>query len=125
MQQSRREEVARYILFRKHTVRNIAEACQVSLKSVYNVRAKLRNGESLNPKKGAGRKWKLDSSNRISLEKKLKNHPRISLRALKSQFKVEKGIDISHESIRKTAKKIGYSKKTAIRGPWISQANEI
>ena len=49
----------------------------------------------------------------------------MSLRTLKSQFKLGKGIDVSYEAIRRTAKKIGYSKKTSIRGPAITEANEI
>ena len=125
MQQSKRNEVAKYLSDRNKSIKCIANQCQVSLKSVYNVRTKLQKGENLVHKKGAGRKWKLDKPSHISLGMKLKNQPRVSLRTLKSQFKLEKGINVSHEAIRRTAKKIGYSKKTSIRGPAITEANEI
>ena len=91
MQQIKREEVSEYLVANKHSIKQISVRCGVSLKSVCNVRAKLQCGEKLDHKKGAGRPMKLTESDRISLGIKLRNQPRISLRTLKSQFKLERG----------------------------------
>ena len=125
MQRIQRENIAKDLLTKVHSCKQIAERCNVSLKTVYNVRTKLKNGDSMKHKKGGGRKQKLHRNERIRLVFRMKKQPRTSLRTLKSQLKLERGLDVSHETIRRTAKKLGYSKKVAIRGSGITPANEI
>ena len=39
-------------------------------------------------------------------------------------FKMKRGVNVSHEAVRRTLTKMGYSKKTAVRVPNITEAHE-
>ena len=62
----------------------------------------------------------MSKNNKISLSFKLRNNPRISVRSLASEFQTTQGINISRESVRRTMKNMGFSKKTTIKGPGIT-----
>lgn len=124
MQQSKRENVSELLKSKTTTVKEIAKRCGVSLKTVYNVRTKLSKLQSLKHRKGAGRPMKMSKNNKISLSFKLRNNPRISVRSLANEFQASQGLNISRESVRRTIKSMGFSKKTPIRGPGITPQNE-
>ena len=71
MQRIQRENIAKD-LTKVHSCKQIAERCKVSLKTVYNVRTKLKNGDSMKHKKGGGRKQKLHRNERIRLVFRMK-----------------------------------------------------
>ena len=67
MQQIKRDEISKHLGVNKYSLKQIAIRCSVSLKSVYNVRARLESGEKLDHMKGVGRPMKLTEKDRISL----------------------------------------------------------
>lgn len=59
MKRIKREAIANYLLTNDHSYKQIAERCKVSLKTVYNVRRKVKNGGSMKIKKGGWQKTKI------------------------------------------------------------------
>ena len=120
MQQSKRENVSDLLRSKATSVNEIEERCGVSFKIVYNVRTKLSKSQSLKHHRVAGRPMKMSKNNKISLSFKLQNNPCISVRSLSSEFQTTQGINISRESVRRTMKIMGFSKKTPIKGRGIT-----
>ena len=67
MQESKREEVSKLLKSNATTSNEIAERCQISLKTVYNVRTRISKSRNLKHCKGAGRPAKLSKNSKISL----------------------------------------------------------
>ncbi|KAI6658870.1 hypothetical protein LOD99_15196 [Oopsacas minuta] len=120
MQQAKRQDVSELLILKTTTIKSIAKRCGASLKTVYNVKATMSDSIYLKHRKGAGRPMKMSKNNKISLAAKLRKNPRVSVRRIASEFQVTQGLDISRESIRRTIKSMGLSKKVPIRGPGIT-----
>ncbi|KAI6659889.1 hypothetical protein LOD99_14229 [Oopsacas minuta] len=120
MQQANRQEVLELLKLKTTTIKSIAKRCGVSLKTVYNVKATVTDSKNLKHRKGAGRPMKMAKHNKIFLAAKLRKNLRVSVRSIASEFQVTQGLDISSESIRRTIKSMGLSKKVPIRGPGIT-----
>ena len=90
MQAKRRKQVAVLVSTTDLSIKDIATKCDVSLKIAYNVKSRVKSGETLDHQPGAGPKSKLTSKDRISLALTMKHHPRISLRMMSHNFKMKR-----------------------------------
>ncbi|KAI6661979.1 hypothetical protein LOD99_9649 [Oopsacas minuta] len=66
----------------------------------------------------------MPKNSKISLAAKLRKNPRVSVRRIAIEFQVTQDLDISRESVRRTIKSMGLSKKVPIRGPGITHQKE-
>ena len=69
-------------------------------------------------------KCKIARNDKISLSLVVKNNPRVSLRSMANNLNSSRGLNVSHETVRRTLIKMGYSKKAPVRGPNITPTHE-
>ena len=103
VQQSKREKVTEMLRSKTTTLNEIAKRCDVSLKTVYNIRTKLSKSQSA----GAARPMKMSKNNKNSVIK-LRKTPCISVRSLANEFQVTQGLNISRESVYRKIKSMGF-----------------
>ena len=75
-------------------------------------------------RKGAGQKCKIARNDKISLSLVVKNNPRVSLRSMANNLNSSRGMNVSHQTVRRTLIKMGYSKEAPVRGPNITPTHE-
>ena len=95
-----------------------ARLFDVSLSSVKRYARTVRQGDSLTPKKSAGRPRKVDKNAQALLEEDVKERPAATIRQRRRLLEHITGTDLSDSTVRRLMKRLGFSQKNGLWGRW-------
>ena len=101
------------------SMKEISNSLSVSLSTVYRVKSRISKGAGLGRKTGSGRPPRLSLSIKRSLAQQIKRKPYLSLRSLANLAPGRP----SHETVRRTLKRLDYRKNFPSTPPLVSEKN--
>ena len=95
-----------------------ARTFDVSLSSLKRYARRVRQGDSLTPRKSPGRPRKADEKARALLEKDVKERPSATVSERRRFLEHITGTDMSDSTVRRLMKRLGFSQKNGLWGRW-------
>ena len=95
-----------------------ARTFDVSLSSVKRYARRVRQGDSLTPKKSPGRPRKVDKNAQALLEEDVKERPAATIGQRRRFLEHRTGTDMSDSTVRRLMKRLGFSQKNGRWGRW-------
>jgi transposase len=95
-----------------------ARTFDVSLSSVKRYARRVRQGDSLTPKKSPGRPRKADEKARALLEKDVEERPGATIPQRRRFLEHITGTHMSDSTVRRLMKRVGFSEKNGQWGRW-------
>jgi transposase len=95
-----------------------ARTFDVSLSSVKRYARRVRQGDSLTPRKSPGRPRKADEKARALLEKDVEERPSATVSERRRFLEHITGTDMSDSTVRRLMKRLGFSQKNGLWGRW-------
>ncbi len=95
-----------------------ARTFDVSLSSVKRYARRVRQGDSLEPKKSPGRPRKIDEIAQLLLEKDVEERPSATISQRRSFLEHITGTTLSDSTLRRLMKRLGFSQKNGQWGHW-------
>ena|SRR3712207_2393494 len=95
-----------------------ARTFDVSLSSVKRYARRVRQGDSLTPKKSPGRPRKVDKNAQALLEEDVKERPAATIGQRRRFLEHITGTDMSDSTVRRLMKRLGFSQKNGRWGRW-------
>lgn len=102
-----------YSFYEGKSVQDISKTFSLTRQTVYNIINRAEKENRLELHYSPGRPKKLSNRNERQIIKKVYNKPQISTRAIANEIKLESGVEISHETVRKVLLKNKYSSRAA------------
>ena len=96
----------------------VARTFDVSLSSVKRYARRVRQGDSLTPKKSPGRPRKVDENARALLEEDVKERPAATISQRRRFLEHLTGTTLSDSTVRRLMKRLGFSQKNGLWGRW-------
>ena len=95
-----------------------ARTFDVSLSSLKQYARRVRQGDSLTPRKSLGRPRKADEKARALLEKDVEKRPSATVSERRRFLEHITGTDMSDSTVRRLMKRLGFSQKNGVWGRW-------
>jgi transposase len=95
-----------------------ARLFDVSLSSVKRYSRTAREGGSLEPRKSPGRPRKIGEKARVLLEEDVKERPAAPISQRRRFLEHITGTSLSDSTVRRLMKRLGFSQKNGLWGPW-------
>jgi transposase len=95
-----------------------ARTFDVSLSSVKRYARRVRQGDSLTPKKSPGRPRKADEKAQLLFEKDVEERPAATIGQRRSFLEHITGTTLSDSTVRRLMKRLGFSQKNGQWGRW-------
>jgi transposase len=95
-----------------------ARTFDVSLSSVKRYVRRVRQGESLTPKKSPGRTRIVDEKAQVLLKEDVKERPSATISQRRRFLEHITGTDMSDSTVRRLMKRLGFSQKNGVWGRW-------
>ena len=96
----------------------VARTFDVSLSSGKRYARRVRQGDSLTPKKSPGRPRKVDENARALLEEDVKERPAATISQRRRFLEHLTGTTLSDSTVRRLMKRLGFSQKNGLWGRW-------
>jgi transposase len=96
----------------------VARTFDVSLSSVKRYARRVRQGESLTPKKSPGRPRIVDEKAQVLLKEDVEERPAATVSQRRRFLEHITGTDMSDSTVRRLMKKLGFSQKNGQWGRW-------
>ena len=124
-QRIKRDLVRTLLETNKLSPKEISEEASVSLATVYNVKNKLKAGDTLEHAKGGGRPG--DKQHRIarSVAQYIKQDDARSVREIASEINNKGGLSVSKDTVHRCLRRMDYSKPKPYTVPMLSNKNRL
>jgi transposase len=113
-----RQKVVQAIEQRGTSKSQAARLFGISLSSVKRYARLASQGESLTPRKGGGRPPKADETTRKLLEEDIRRRPAATVADRRHFLESFGGRSLSEPTLRRLLKRMGFSRKKGLWGPW-------
>ena len=124
-QRIKRDLVRTLLETNKLSPKEISEEASVSLATVYNVKNKLKAGDSLERAKGGGRPGDKQHQIARSFAQYIKQDYARSVREIASEINSKGGLSVSKDTVHRCLRRMDYSKPKPYTVPMLSNKNRL
>ena len=124
-QRIKRDLVRTLLETNKLSPKEISEEASVSLATVYNVKNKLKAGDSLEHAKGGGRPGDKQHQIARSVAQYIKQDDARSVREIASEINNKGGLSVSKDTVHRCLRRMDYSKPKPYTVPMLSNKNRL